>query len=317
MRAKEHPVRAPHIHITHTLFQFINKTPLTLPQKQGTPIAYWAPPPAFAACNRTNTVWKNHTLYNAMIAPFAQGPTALAGFVWYQGEADTQNQTTADAYACLFPAMIESWRTAFSLSPATFFGFIQLSTWGSAGIPEMRQAQMAALQLPGVAYAVNADHGAGRNVHPPAKQFCAKRLADAALELQYNVPRGGWKSPSYASAKQGSPLGVVSIQLADVTSGGLHFAAGAAALQAGPCRIVDAPGCGIGLQFNDANSTWVGALVNISADGQGMVLTALPPPGASGVLRSCYGWAGIPTMTVYRADKDLPVRAWNESIAAE
>ena len=105
-----------------------------------------------------------------MINPFTVGPMALTGFIWYQGESNTNNQETADAYACLFPAMITAWRSAFGL-PSAFFGFIQLSTWCGEvlGIPEMREAQMEALKLDMVGYATNADHGAGCNIHPRKK----------------------------------------------------------------------------------------------------------------------------------------------------
>lgn len=79
-----------------------------------------------------------------------------------QGEANTATQASADAYACLFPSMITSWRANFNVPAPAFFGFIQLSTWCSGdAIPIMREAQMAALTLGGVGYGVNADHGAG------------------------------------------------------------------------------------------------------------------------------------------------------------
>ena len=41
--------------------------------------------------------------YNAMILPYAEGPMALTGVTWYQGEANTANATTAEQYGCLFP----------------------------------------------------------------------------------------------------------------------------------------------------------------------------------------------------------------------
>merc|ERR550537_1413164 len=85
---------------------------------------------------------------------------ALRGFAWYQGESNTNDQKAADTYACLFPEMITSWRESFR-DPNAFFGFVQLSTWCNAGlgVPEMREAQMAALKLKNVGYATNADHG--------------------------------------------------------------------------------------------------------------------------------------------------------------
>ena len=77
----------------------------------------------------------------------------------YQGEANTKDASSADAYACLFPSMIQSWRANFGLPADAYFGFVQLSTWAVPGdaIPLMRQAQMAAVTLQGAGYALNAD----------------------------------------------------------------------------------------------------------------------------------------------------------------
>lgn len=110
----------------------------------GTTVEEWAPPAAFHACGRTDA--RGGGLFNGMVAPFAVGPMAVAGFSWYQGESNVQpdNTTTgrndaADRYACLFPAMIAQWRFAFRV-PDAFFGFVQLATWceGGGGIPAMR-----------------------------------------------------------------------------------------------------------------------------------------------------------------------------------
>jgi hypothetical protein len=72
--------------------------------------------------------------------------------------------------------MITAWRSVFNY-PSAYFGFVQLSTWCGdvSGIPAMRgqinsgsnaQGQMAALELPNVGYATNADHGMGCGIHP-------------------------------------------------------------------------------------------------------------------------------------------------------
>ena len=85
-------------------------------------------------------------------------------------------------------------------------------------LPTRTNAQMAARTLPNVGYATNADHGAGCNIHPPAKQitgpaatstrqrskkkekkWCGTRLANSALALQYGH-KVAWKSPSFAAS---------------------------------------------------------------------------------------------------------------------
>ena len=52
-----------------------------------------------------------------------------------------------------------------------------------------------------------------------------------------------------------------------------------------------------------------------------MVLTAVPPVGATGVLATSYGWGAIPLMVAYRAGTGggdgqlpLPVLPWNRLV---
>jgi len=212
--------------------------------------------------------------------------------------------------------MIQSWRTVFNVPAPAFFGYIELSTWCD-GVPValLRDAQYAAVALGGVGYALNADHGAGCNIHPPDKKFCAKRLAKSALALAYGQA-APWRSPTYASATA-TGAGSATIALADVGAAGLALRASANA------GTVDCAAAGTkgscawaALQFNDAAKTWVNATVSLTADAQGMVLTAPPPAGATAVVATSYAYNAIPFMTVYRADADLPVRGWSRAIAA-
>jgi len=70
----------------------------------------------------------------------------------------------------------------------------------------MREAQMAAMALPNVGYATNADHGMGCDIHPANKQACSRRLARAALAILYNkTTAADWRSPTYRSATQLRP----------------------------------------------------------------------------------------------------------------
>lgn len=203
--------------------------------------------------------------------------------------------------------MIQSWRSNFGVASA-YFGFIQLSTWCVAGdaIPLIRVAQMAAVTTQGAGYAVNADHGAGCNVHPPQKQNCGRRLGDSALALAYKKDTA-WKSPSYAQATYGANSATITLN--DVTSGGLVILPSA---NAGTVNCTSSKGvCAwASLQFDDAAKTWVNASVALTSDGQGMVLSAPAPAGSTTATASSYGWGAVPFMTVYLADKDLPVQAW-------
>merc|ERR1719272_2046249 len=180
-------------------------------------------------------------------------------------------------------------------------------------LAELRDQQLATGdQIPNFAYATNADYGAGGNIHPPYKQYPGARLANAALSIVYNQPIN-WRSPTYASAIA-TGAGEVTVWLNDVTDAGLVLKAPAnvktehvhvhsktddcAALNAKVPRTC----AWAELQFNDASMTWVNASVTVGSDKMTMVLTAIPPTGATGIMSSSYGWGAVPMMTVYRAD---------------
>jgi len=277
----------------------------------GTKVELWSTTDAFATCNRTSP---NGNLFNAMINPYTVGPMALTGFTWYQGESNTNNQVSADAYACLFPAMISAWRSAFGI-PSAYFGFIQLSTWCGQvlGIPEMREAQMKALELDMVGYATNADHGDGCNVHPPPKQFCGKRLGTSALALQYGA-KMPWRSPSFVSAKffiSGLSVGAEVI-LKDVV-GELEAIYPFNNIPDLNCSAHEHGTCGwAALQITSAG--WVNATISITAKNTLMLTASLPASDDfTSVIGTAYGWAPIPMMSIYDKSTGLPVLPWNQS----
>jgi sialate O-acetylesterase len=129
----------------------------------------------------------SNQLWNGMIHPLL--PMRFVGAVWYQGEA---NSNDATSYACRFPAMITDWRLKFGLPDLSFF-HVQLAGY-TADWGEIRAAQDAALQLPGVGVAIASDLGdptsiAG-NIHTRRKQEVGRRLALSARVIQYGE-RGG------------------------------------------------------------------------------------------------------------------------------
>jgi Carbohydrate esterase, sialic acid-specific acetylesterase len=122
-------------------------------------------------------------LWNAMIYPFV--PMRLAGFVWYQGEANSGNATN---YACRFPAMITDWRLKFNLPLAPFVyvslaAFTNQNDWAA-----FRASQDAALSLPkvGVALALDLGDPSAPNgaIHPRRKQEVGRRLALTTQAMQ-------------------------------------------------------------------------------------------------------------------------------------
>jgi len=137
-------------------------------------------------------------LYNAMIAPLV--PFALAGAIWYQGEANTGDPKM---YTTLFPLMIENWRKAFN-SRALPFYFVQIAPYAYGAQTEsqyLREAQVAALALKNTGMAVTMDIGNPTNIHPANKQEVGRRLALWALRKNYgkDLPCSG---PLYRSCRR-------------------------------------------------------------------------------------------------------------------
>lgn len=191
----------------------------------GTAIQPWMGPAALQKCNSTSVgdggvrhdpglaYLKGHvgstafptmgsTLYNSMVAPFVRMP--LRGWLWYQGEA---NVGQTKLYECLFPAMIEQWRSAWvegtkaANDPLAPFLFVQLSGWPTGDqsfVWSMRFSQLEAVKLPNVGVAVSADIADPSSpfhpIHPPQKQEVARRLALAAESIVHgnkSVPAMG------------------------------------------------------------------------------------------------------------------------------
>jgi sialate O-acetylesterase len=298
-----------------------NKVPLGLISNNwgGTSVEQWSTNEALYECNRTNE--KQGNLYNSMIHPYTIGPMALTGFAWYQGEANVKSRASANDYACLFSAMIKAWRKTFQSAPDAYFGFVQLSTWclsDPMAIPEMREAQMAALvRVPGkIGYATNADYGAGCDIHPPTKQPCGIRLGNSALALQYNRTDIKWRSPSYISANA-TMMGIaarVVVDLADVGDNGLLITYPHNHLDGTFNCTAQEPGTCAWASVRLTKEGWVNATVTIS-EGRRMVLIAAVTQPGQNVIGSAYGWGSVPMLNVYDARTDLPVLPWNRSLS--
>jgi sialate O-acetylesterase len=133
-------------------------------------------------------------IHNGMIAPLQ--PFALAGALWYQGEA---NVSRATQYRRLFPAMINDWRRAWGTQLP--FYFVQLAPYGYGGdvgqAAELREAQAMALSLPNTGMAVTMDVGNPADIHPRDKRTVAHRLALWALSETYGVEGLAFRSPSF------------------------------------------------------------------------------------------------------------------------
>ena len=125
-------------------------------------------------------------LYNAMVAPLINYP--VKGFLWYQGEANTNR---AEEYAKLQPAMIADWRSKWKQTDAPFL-YVQLpgfmdynylpseSNWAM-----LRESQLKSLTVSNTAMAVAIDLGEWNDIHPDRKKEVGDRLALAAERIAY------------------------------------------------------------------------------------------------------------------------------------
>jgi sialate O-acetylesterase len=133
-------------------------------------------------------------LYNAMIAPLE--PFAIAGVIWYQGEA---NANRATEYQTLFPAMIRNWREAWGQGDFPFL-FVQIAPHQNM-TPEIREAQLVSWQkVPRTAMAVITDIGNETDIHPTKKEPLGDRLALAARAIAYGQ-KLEYSGPVYRSMK--------------------------------------------------------------------------------------------------------------------
>ena len=140
-------------------------------------------------------------LYNGMVAPLRL--VALKGIIWYQGETNVER---AEQYRTLFPALIADWRAQWG-APLPFL-FVQLANFkatrpepAESDWAELRDAQAAALALPGTGMANAIDVGEANDIHPHNKQAVGHRLALAARRVAYGEKTLVASGPSYTSMR--------------------------------------------------------------------------------------------------------------------
>jgi sialate O-acetylesterase len=158
-----------------------------------------------APADPSRTMTRPCGLYNAMIAPLQ--PYAIAGAIWYQGEANTGR---AAQYQKLFPAMIQNWRQAWGQGNFPFL-FVQIAPHERM-TPEIREAQLLSWQkVPHTAMAVITDIGNETDIHPTKKEPVGARLALAARAVAYGE-KIEYSGPVYASVKVKGSRAVLSFK---------------------------------------------------------------------------------------------------------
>ncbi len=162
-----------------------------------------APKAPRAAADPRRSSSRPSGLYNAMIAPLQ--PYALAGVIWYQGEA---NSGRAAEYRTLFPALIGDWRHAWAQGDFPFL-FVQIAPHERMS-PEIREAQLLSWQkVPRTGMAVITDVGNETDIHPTAKEPVGGRLALAARAVAYGE-KLEYSGPVYATLKTENERAVLS-----------------------------------------------------------------------------------------------------------
>ncbi len=138
-------------------------------------------------------------LFNGMIAPLT--PYTIRGAIWYQGESNAGHASRGnmDLYGQLFSTMILSWRYEFAMAQripreeAEFpFLYVQLANFyprrdepADSYWAQIRESQLAMLEVPRTGMAVAIDIGEAKDIHPKNKQEVGHRLALSALATTY------------------------------------------------------------------------------------------------------------------------------------
>ena len=154
-------------------------------------------------------------LYNGMVHPIV--PFAIRGAIWYQGES---NRGDGMMYLEKMKALIAGWRTVWKQGDLAFY-YVQLAPYTYRGsvtaLPEIWEAQTAALAIPHTGMAVITDIATVKNIHPPNKQEVGKRLALWALAKDYGK-QVVYSGPLYKALKIEGGKAIVSF---DHVGGGL------------------------------------------------------------------------------------------------
>jgi sialate O-acetylesterase len=224
------------------------------------------------------TSWEPSFLYNAMIAPAAA--YTISGFLWYQGEADTDPRNNPQLYNRLLSTMISDWRTNWGEGDLPFF-YVQISSFYSPAESwgEVRDQQRRTLSATNTGMAVSLDVGDHDNVHPADKQTVAGRLARAARAMAYGeqIPYEGPLIRSVTPTEDG-------LRIWFAHADGLHAVGGAVR----------------GFEIAGSDGDFQPAAASIEGDTVVVHANAGPAP-----MRVRYAWASYTDANLYNG-ADLP-----------
>jgi sialate O-acetylesterase len=235
-------------------------------------------------------------LFNAMIHPLV--PYGIAGFAWYQGEA---NETNPEPYRKLFPQLITEWRECWG-DPNLPFIFCQLpgTKLGPPNVgkrPFLRAAQASALSLPNTGMAVLIDTGEEMSNHPRDKAPVGERLARIALAKTYGK-KLEFSGPVFVGAEFAGGKAIVRF---NNTAGGLTSKTLPASHQPDTLKpewkplIRNSPNSQVeGFALAGSDRQWVWADARIAGDS---VLVSAPTVLNPVAVR--YAWSDFPICNLY------------------
>ena len=217
-------------------------------------------------------------LSNGMIEPLV--PMALAGAIWYQGEA---NAGVGSGYDVLMPGMIADWRKRFK-QPDLPFGMVQLANFMAAqttpvedgsGWAYLRNTQLQTFTtVPHTGMAVITDIGDATDIHPKNKQDVGKRLAMWALHDVYGKAEVARSGPIFKAATVDN--GTLRVTFSDTTGG------------------LVAKGELNGFAIAAGNGPWVAAQARI--DGETVIISS---PQVAAPTKVRYAWGNNPPCSLF------------------
>lgn len=138
-------------------------------------------------------------LYNGMICPIAS--YTARGFIWYQGEANTE----ADGYRWYYKqqvALIKNWRAAWNDNKMPFY-MVQIAPYQYSNPQDIQAALIVEAQeqvtktVPDCDLVSTTDIGNKSCIHPAQKEIVGLRLAYMVLSSTYKTISSSYKAPTY------------------------------------------------------------------------------------------------------------------------
>lgn len=134
-------------------------------------------------------------IYNRRIHPMRN--FGIAGFIWYQGEANAINPLDVAQYQFSLPLMVKEYRERFGQGDLPFLG-VQLPSHNVNLWPWFRESQDSLLDISNSYVTVTIDTGEANNIHPSDKEEIGVRLSLLAREHALGEDIEG-DSPRFAS----------------------------------------------------------------------------------------------------------------------